>query len=368
MKIKPEVTNEPEVNVTLKKPQNISVTIQNDSIVFGNINSEEKVSISFQRTLRIPDDDKIYPLPPTLGVFPIKKVDDYLDKVPEEWKKHGGIFIPMYQREAMWMEFKGNKNSPKAVKIAVGKINALSGEIWDQTFKEDVNDYVVIPDQPWLDGINAGDGTVRQFVAMPLGSGYTVEGQVTRKEEFGGIQLCVFAEKPYDDKKRIEEPTYPIEEPIEPDYPIEEPYSPYFPGLLPENTPQNVPYCLDGDMAIPESENFDFTYHVESLIPLSKAKIPKSVEKKISNQVVKKPTFSEVAKEMGIASGGKMKQKIYHDRFGYDNWDETNFGRIYVHIVNSAMYYQITGLPPPKSQITSKTYSDFGHKWYDIWD
>src|SRR5215470_3778380 len=50
-------------------------------------------------------------------------------------------------------------------------------------------DYVVVPDQPWLDGINAGDGYVRQFVAMPLGLGYTVEGQVTGAEEFGGIQL-----------------------------------------------------------------------------------------------------------------------------------------------------------------------------------
>ena len=35
--------------------------------------------------------------------------------------------------------------------------------------------YVAIPKQKWLDGINCGDGTIRQFVAMPLGQGYTVE-------------------------------------------------------------------------------------------------------------------------------------------------------------------------------------------------
>lgn len=34
---------------------------------------------------------------------------------------------------------------------------------------------MVSPEQPWLDGIADGDGTVRQFVAMPLGSGYSVE-------------------------------------------------------------------------------------------------------------------------------------------------------------------------------------------------
>lgn len=35
------------------------------------------------------------------------------------------------------------------------------------------------PRQPWLDGINSGDGYIRQFVAMKLGEGYTVEKQVS---------------------------------------------------------------------------------------------------------------------------------------------------------------------------------------------
>jgi hypothetical protein len=55
--------------------------------------------------------------------------------------------------------------------------------------------YAVCPDQPWLDGINAGDGFIRQFVAMPLGMGYTIEGQVSGKEEEGGIQIKAFASK-----------------------------------------------------------------------------------------------------------------------------------------------------------------------------
>lgn len=33
-----------------------------------------------------------------------------------------------------------------------------------------------------MDGIDSGDGTVRQFVAVPLGLGATVEGQVTGEE------------------------------------------------------------------------------------------------------------------------------------------------------------------------------------------
>ena len=42
------------------------------------------------------------------------------------------------------------------------------------TTVEDQN-YCALPKQLWLDGINCGDGYVRQFVAMPLGKGYTVE-------------------------------------------------------------------------------------------------------------------------------------------------------------------------------------------------
>lgn len=36
--------------------------------------------------------------------------------------------------------------------------------------------------------------------------------------------------------------------------------------------------------------------------------------------------------EMGIAAGGKMKQKIYKDTYGIDSWDLDLSGRIYIHI------------------------------------
>ena len=48
---------------------------------------------------------------------------------------------------------------------------------------------MVCPDQPWLDGFNCGDGVIKQFVAMPLGMGYTVEGQVTGEEGEREVQV-----------------------------------------------------------------------------------------------------------------------------------------------------------------------------------
>jgi hypothetical protein len=75
-------------------------------------------------------------------------------------------------------------------------VNAVSGTPWDEGLKVSPQNYLVCPDQPWLDGINAGGGIVRQFVAMPLGTGATVEGQVTGAEEHGGLQLRAHEPKP----------------------------------------------------------------------------------------------------------------------------------------------------------------------------
>ena len=112
------------------------------------------VNISFQRTLRIPDDGTVYPLPPSLGQFPIHRVEDYAGAVPESWATHGGIFLPMYQREAMWINFGGSPWPPHAVKLAVGMVNALTGSPWNDRLSKHEQDYLVCPDQPWIDGVS----------------------------------------------------------------------------------------------------------------------------------------------------------------------------------------------------------------------
>ena len=169
----------------------LDVTITKHAIRIG-----ERFAVSFQRTLRIPDDGRIYPLPPGFGTFPIFKVDDYARRVPADWREQGGAFIPMYQREALWLGFDAATWKPNAVQIAVGRVNAVSGDACEETLRGDPQDYLVCPDQPWLDGINAGHDSIRQFVAMPLGLGYTVEASLGGSERFGGIQITVFEPKP----------------------------------------------------------------------------------------------------------------------------------------------------------------------------
>ncbi len=269
----------------------LRIRTRDDSIKIGR-----HFSVSFQRTLRLPEDGKTYPLPPGLGRFPIRRVADYADRVPKPWRKHGGVFIPMYQREALWLAFEGAGWMPNAVKIGIGMINALSGRTWDQSLSRGKQDYIVVPDQPWLDGINAGKGIIRQFVAMPLGMGYTVEGQITGQEEAGGMQIIVYDPKP---------------------------------GKFPDEERRRA------------GRESGYLCCCESVSSVS---------------------------EMGLSAGGKMKQKIYADSYGIDTWDQESFGRVYVHIVNSMMYREITGTEPPPTPVTAREYTRYGLPWFDLYD
>lgn len=165
-----------EVVVT-DRPQ---VEIVRDQLMLGPL------TVTFQRTLRIPETG-LHPLPPGLGRFPLRRVADYPDTVPAEWLARGGVMLPIYQREAMWLSF--HSAEPAALQVGVGKVCAVSGLPWIDHLVADPQNYVPLPQQPWLDGINAGEGFIRQFVAVPLGSGATVEGQVTGQETHGGVQL-----------------------------------------------------------------------------------------------------------------------------------------------------------------------------------
>lgn len=161
--------------------------LSDDALVLGD------VSVSFQRTLRLPEHG-VHPLPPGLGRFPLRRVADYPDTAPAAWLRHGGVMLPVYQREAMWLSF--DAEVPSALKVGVGKVCAVSGRSWTEGLSKKPQDYLALPDQPWLDGINSGSGTVRQFVAVRHGLGATVEGQVTGVEGVGGVQLAVHALTP----------------------------------------------------------------------------------------------------------------------------------------------------------------------------
>lgn len=91
----------------------------------------------------------------------------------------------MSRSEALWLSFSGPPLEdrgtawPCAIRIATGKIDAATGKPWVSGLDRGPQNYLVHPGQPWLDGYCVERGVIRQFVAMPLGEGYTAEEQLT---------------------------------------------------------------------------------------------------------------------------------------------------------------------------------------------
>jgi hypothetical protein len=171
------------------------IELRRDQLVVRrhDVHPEAEMTIDFQRTLRIPDDGREHPLPAGLGSFPLVHVDDFAERVPRAWVDKGGVMLPMYQSEALWLDF--GAGYPFAVKVASGKIDAVTGQGWADGLRGDPQDYMVLPPQPWLDGWCVEAGVIRQFVAAPLGSGHTVEAQLTGEEQIGGIQIVIYPMK-----------------------------------------------------------------------------------------------------------------------------------------------------------------------------
>ncbi len=300
------------------------IELRNDSLVFSfpEVHGRARFRTDFQRTLRIPDDDRSYPLPPGLGRFPLRHVDDFAARVPETWIAHGGVMLPMYQAEAMWLNFCSSVDAaaasgdpfdglgggfpyPFAVKVSTGKINAVTGEEWKDGLHRDPQDYLVVPEQPWIDGYCVEKGMIRQFVAMPLGSGYSAEEQITGAAEHGGVQIIAYPMKREAYERRLE------------------------------------------------------AWRKEHLRVLE------------SQQVFFKtgsPTSAmSLSLDMGLAPGGRMRQEIYDDPYRFDEWDTRHASRCFVHLSNALVWRAITGDSPPTTPPTSKEYTRAGLPWFQYY-
>ena len=318
---------------------------------FPEIHPEARLEITLMRTFRIPDDGKKYPLPPGFSKFPVKMVDDFKDRVPASWNQHGGVLVPMYQSEAMWLNFRSSHISdrgasyPFAIRIATGKRSAVTGGEWTESLKE--GDYVVSPEQPWIDGYVVADGVIRQFVAAPLGQGFTAEEQITGKAEFGGLQIEVIPMKLESFEKR-----YPK-------------VAPQFKGggilrgmgILGATGPQGS----QGSQVY--SSNMISEEFYSPQINFCSLNLPDS--RGLESLSEGSFDVSSAVSEMGMAPGGTMAQQIFKDPYGLSEWHETVKSRCFVHFLNSMTWRTVTKTDPPTVPITAADYSRQGLPWFD---
>ena len=294
----------------MNRKKNLMIELHSNKLAvsFPELPLKPKLTIDFQRTLRIPGDGHDYPLPPGLGSFPLRHIDDFAPRVPANWLKRGGVLLPMWQAEALWLNFGARvlydreTAYPFAIKVATGKISAITGETWQRGLSRNPQNYLVAPNQFWLDGYCVEKGIVRQFVAMPLGDGYSVEEQITGAAEFGGIQIEVFPMRPAIFEKR-----FPVQLRNQ--------------EALLSRKDNGIHYCL-----------------------------------------------ADADPSMGLAPGGRMRQEIYNDPFSIHDWDTEHGSRCFIHVVNSAAWQAITGQRPPSPPPTAAQYTKAGYPWFDYYD
>lgn len=275
-----------------------------------DVDENARCSLRFMRTLRIPDDGKHYPLPPGFGEFDLVPVERHVATVPAAWQRQGGVMLPMYQAEALWIHFSSWAHTqhgmawPFAIQVAAGGVNVISGKPWQAggPLVHQPQDHVVVPGQPWLDGFSVGEGMVRQFVAMPLGEGYSAEEQLTGAARQGGLQIravpmkrAVWQAKLEADKARW----------------------------------GNTHGLFTSDMSAP---------------------------------------MSLASPSMGFAPGGCMVQDIYQSDFDADVWDEEHAVQAFVHVLNSCQWQQVTGRAMPRPPVSARAYARAGLPWFDYYD
>jgi hypothetical protein len=302
--------------------------------------------VNLQRTTRVPV-GKINSLPAGLGSFPIYKVSDFRSGCPKQWRDDS-YFFPMYRQEAMWLNFgRGYNHNAKALIVGAGNINAVTGKpfdpgkrLYDENGESDAQktdetkleiklespqNYLVVPPQPWLDGWKAEDGKIYQFVAAEMGSGETVEGQITGEETVGGIQLIVF-----DATKE----------------------------LINESTPHEY---VSGGFIKSTFSSHHYLAGIETQCCYASGVQARGLGSK-------KVMACKAVRSMGLGRGGEIRQKIYPDPYGVDVWKKEPTAVEVIYMVSSEDFRQVTGHEAPPTPVQYEDYQKKQMPWFDLHD
>ena len=273
----------------------------------------------------------------------------------------------------MWIRFKSQ--SQFAIRIFVGGVNAVSGESEIETeqtktrqakllaHEKCVQDYVVTPDQLWLDGIATTDGCVRQFVATPLGSGYSVEAQVTGGDLLGGLQIEVVP-------KKYSEIELQAMKQGQSSILIKDLAG----GIMSlycslSDTIDEVKHLIQNELGVPLDQQ-RLIYSGRQLEDHNTLREYDICNGDVICLVLRLRGGGSPPKDwqMGVAAGGLIKQTIMRDNYPSSSWDFDKAIYTSVQILDPRIFTMFTGLLPPNTPITAETYAEHGLPYFDIYD
>ncbi|KAJ7766097.1 hypothetical protein B0H16DRAFT_1717325 [Mycena metata] len=348
--------------------------------------SRASVEVSFHRTLRVPDNLDANRLPVNFGHFPLVPVARFANKLPENIRKRGGFFTPMFEREGLYISFASGRSESwtPAVKISAGGVNVLTGKfknVHDAEIRE--QDYIVPGLQDWIDGAMTEDGVVRQFVAMHHGSGYTIEEQVTGTAEEGGFQFDIFPRYalPTEGQKctffelnmeletsrgqaRLGRELGTLNTPDEEDVAVGAMLGMYDRRFWPIRVRHN--WSVGAHYRRIGSLSFQATYFQRTTGGINDEWIRLGGPNRIDASDI--TSSNSLVSPMGIGLGGKIHQKIYRDPASCRVYDEESGHRFHVHILSPEAWEMVTGVVPPITPITPDTYRRANIPWFQLQD
>lgn len=273
----------------------------------------------------------------------------------------------------MWIRFSSTSDTPFIVKIYAGGVNVVSGEPAVETEatmnrraklmeqEKSIQDYIVAPQQRRLDGVAYGDGTIRQFVAMPLGEGYSVEAQVTGSEVIGGLQFEVTPTKIDQD----------IVIPLD---------TPQFDVVVKTLTGKETQVTVSASHTVYETkvkveekegcptDQQRLIYAGEMLEDDRTLGFYRVGHETTLTLVLRLRGGGQDEEELTIAPGGIIYQTIREDKNDVDNWDPDCSALFNVQVFNSARFCEITGKELPTTPVTAETYAECGGRYFEIFD
>jgi hypothetical protein len=377
---------------------------------------ENQTTITLKKTIQIANDGKEYELPPSTGNFSY-----YFNGTKR--------IVPMnHENEALWLDFRNsNIHAPVAIKIMAGGINAVIGlketentytQLRNNDDKGKGQNYLIVTTleesgQRWLDGFMTGDKTVRQFIAVALGQGKSVEEKLEGTQR-GGLQIIVVPtkqeivdkrmadarekqrqEEEAREKRRLEneEQIKKIETSIKEKEELltqkrqDQSSAEEITALeneikaLRRKLPQKshtimrsvaqkeiVELELDGM----DEDNMKGCDELQSMYAMSEDLTNSSMDfhkasKKSSSFNILGSIKNRIANlKMGLGGGGKIKQEIVASSIPVDNFDPQKAQYMDLDLINLEQFATMNRLPLPPREPTADEYTNAGGLWFEL--